>query len=504
MQTYPENVAPGTRATLATYIYGNRFHADQTLPEYLIEFLLVFCAEKKQQDGGKLHFHNPSSKDELSYTVEPRMGLKRFIFFDKSKKNDGAMVDKIAYEKLMAALSEKIEDVDDEEKRELLESLQDLFHGYAVVLKKRTWCAQAMLPICPEVIFCEAMPKKQERASLDWNELWESGDTKEIKKIDGLFDFDKRNFLARGGELYYLHILQGLQNQPDKQEKLERQLRELLLVQGKKMSEIASFIQSTWEETMGYDDSPKETLRLAYIPENAYKDIAGDSVDELINYLSCCMHPIKKIELLSKGVMIQVLRMLSVATTNYLGRKRECWIVDMKGMTEETVKKIASKGFCEIEDSFVTALGNKSAELFQSDVDKRMRDVRKARKDSLDIFRAKGKELQCIIPTSGPYERFSLPEDSIRFLVLALIKPGEKMTLDMFLSKLYEKYRIVIGPSEYKLMMADNEEDHALANSFQENQLAFQEFLKATGFLRELSDATSIVVNSYEEIKEDE
>ena len=89
MQTYPENVQPDSRATLATLIYGNRFHADQTLTEYLIEFLLIFCAEKEQNNGGRLRFHNPDNKDVLYYTVEPRMGLKRFIFFDKSKKNDG-------------------------------------------------------------------------------------------------------------------------------------------------------------------------------------------------------------------------------------------------------------------------------------------------------------------------------------------------------------------------------------------------------------------------------
>lgn len=499
MQTYPENVKPDNRATLATYIYGNRFHADQTMVEYLIEFLLVFCAEKEGIDDGKLRFHNPDSKDVLFYTVEPRMGLKRFIFFDKSKKNDTSSIDKEAYQCLMNALAEKIDDADDEEKVEFLESLQDLFHGYAVVLKKRTWCAQAMLPICPEVVFCEAMPKKKERASLKWAEVI----SKEEKKaaIDGLFDFDKRNFLARGGELYYLHILQGLKGQPEKKNVLENLLRELLLVQGKKMSEIASFIQSTWEEEMGYESSPKQKLRLAYVPETAYKNIAGDSVDELINYLSCSMHPVKKVELLSKGVMLQVLRMLSVATTNYLGRDRECWIIDMKGMTEEIVKKVAASGFRKVEDSFSTALGQKSIELSATDIEKRMQEVRKARKDSLEIFRSKGKELQCIIPTSGPYERFALPEDSTRFLVLALIKPGEKMTLDMFLSELYKKYRIIIGPTEYKLMSGDN--DSSLANSFLENKLAFQEFLKATGFLHELSDATSIVVNPYDEIKGD-
>ena len=72
------------------------------------------------------------------------------------------------------------------------------------------------------------------------------------------------------------------------------------------------------------------------------------------------------------------------------------------------------------------------------------------------------------------------------------------MTLDMFLAKLYEKYRIIIGPTEYRRI--ENRGNVMLANSFQKNLDSFQDFLKATGFLRELSDATSIVENPYDEV----
>jgi hypothetical protein len=75
----------------------------------------------------------------------------------------------------------------------------------------------------------------------------------------------------------------------------------------------------------------------------------------------------------------------------------------------------------------------------------------------------------------------------------------------MFLEKLYEKYRIIIGPVQYKKISESIYAlDGTLANSFNENVMAFQEFLKATGFLRELSDATSIVVNPYEELEGEE
>ena len=78
------------------------------------------------------------------------------------------------------------------------------------------------------------------------------------------------------------------------------------------------------------------------------------------------------------------------------------------------------------------------------------------------------------------------------------------MTLSMFLDKLYEHYRIVIGPEEYRKSIKEgNKLEASLANSFIENVNAFQSFLKATGFLRELSDATSIVVNPYNNVLED-
>ena len=223
LKTFPAGFKPNSdKRSISAEIYGNRFHADQTLYEYLIEFLLIFVSEDDDpiNPKEKLRFHSPEATGNLSYIVEPRIGLKRFIFFDKNKKNDAIKIDRDAYAELMKALKEQIEEYDEERKSYILESLQDLLHGYAVILKKRTWCAQAMLPLCPELVFCEAMPKKNERAKMDWDTY--KNETEEIrKKIDSNFDFSKRNFLARGGELYYLHILQGLHGNEEKRIRLE-------------------------------------------------------------------------------------------------------------------------------------------------------------------------------------------------------------------------------------------------------------------------------------------
>ena len=50
---------------------------------------------------------------------------------------------------MIKLLKTKMDDMSEEDKIEYIESIQDLFHGYAVVIKNRFWGAQALLPICP-------------------------------------------------------------------------------------------------------------------------------------------------------------------------------------------------------------------------------------------------------------------------------------------------------------------------------------------------------------------
>ncbi len=480
---------------VSSMLFGNRFKSDQTLYEYMIEFLLVYSSAKSDNlTDGKMSFHDTTIEKKLIYWVEPRMALRRFVFYDKARKKGTIKADEQAYQEMIKLLKAKMDDMSEEDKNEYLESIQDLFHGYAVVIKNRFWGAQTLLPICPEFMMCGCDPsEKKRKAAVKWDD--------DPITVDSKFSFDRRNFLARGGELYYLHLLQGLEGQPEKKNTLEYLLNDLVAVQCEKISKMASFVQETWEKGMGFDrDKLSQQLNLSFIPENAYKECEVYSVDELINFLSCKMHPINRMEILAKGIMFQIMRMMSWRVSSYLGNDKRKWIVDMKGASKDSVKKIAADAYSALEADFMTAL-NQIVREFNISEDEMMTCVQKAKQDSLDIFRAKGKEMQCIIPNKGAFERFSLSEDIIRFLVLALIAPGEKMTLNMFLEKLYEHYGIVIGPNEYrKSLENDYSLDTSLASCFAENEVAFQKFLKETGFLKELSDATSIVTNPYASI----
>lgn len=480
---------------LSTLIFGNRFKSDQTLYEYLIEFLLVFVSAKNEDlNTGKMKFHDLSSDNKLYYWAEPRMALRRFIFFDKSKKKGSIPEDATAYQEMINLIVDKMDISDKEEAKEYVENIQDLFHGYAAVVRNRFWGAQTLLPICPEFVLCGVDPTVSKRRK---NVNWENNP----QSLDEYFDFTRHNFLSRGGELYYLHLLQALSVNKNNQIILEDLLNDLMNNQCQKISKLADFVQESWEKHYSINKITQR-MEVSYIPASGYKECGSYSVDELISYLNCKLHPITRIEILAKGVMLQIMRMMSFRVADYLEKEPLTWIVDMKGATTDTVKKLAHDSFRNIESDFMTAI-NKMANETSVGADQRMKKVREARINSLDIFKNKGKELQCIIPISGPFERFTLSEDIIRFLVLSLVKPGDKMTLNMFLEKLYTNYRIVIGPEEYKKSLKNSSMGSSLVNSFSENVLAFQCFLRDTGFLRELSDATSIVVNPYEPIKEE-
>lgn len=510
---------------IGSLFFGNRFKSEQTLYEYLIEFLLVFVSPKdKDLKSGEMEFHCVNDEGggyeietqtdiKFSYWAYARMGLRRFIFYDKFMKKGAIKADEEAYDFLIKELERKFgvrEKNSSSYKNvvEHIEGFQDLFHGYAVVIKNRFWGAQALLPVCPEFIVCSCEPSEAARLKkVDWENKKSSVDTE--------FDFTKHNFIARGGEMYYLHILQGLIGKEDKKKKLEMLLKKLMVDNCKKLSLAARFVQDTWEKAI---EGEKKDLyveyKLSYIPRTGYKKCEQYSIDELICFLSNEMHQITKIDVMANGVMFQVMRMMSCRVSEYLGIKPKPWIIDMGGGSSETVKKIAAEAYIEVENDFMSAL-NKFASEYQPQPDKdgntreRLSEkevfaaVRKAKKESVDIFRTKGKELKCIIPVNGKYERFSISENILRFLVLAFIEPGEKMTLDMFLDCLYEHYGIVIGPREYRLSYEKNEEKLNLSGCFIDNLTAFQNFLKATGFLRELSDATSIVVNPYTNVLEE-
>ena len=246
-------------------------------------------------------------------------------------------------------------------------------------------------------------------------------------------------------------------------------------------------------------------IPIGYIPAGAYLTSGSLAAQELINFLSNELHPVKRIELLSKGIMFQILRMQLEQTAAYLHEEPYPIVLDMRSRKGgNIIRQVSVNSFNRVSDAFTSAINRciASERKDGADIDLTAEYATyiKAKKESLDVFRTKGKEIQCIIPSNGPFERFSLSEDVVRFLVLSLVRPSERMDLDRFLEMLFVHFHLVIGPDEFVLACGADSPDKDLVNSFVYNREAFQAFLKSAGFLRDLSDATSIVVNPYKEV----
>ncbi len=119
-----------------------------------------------------------------------------------------------------------------------------------------------------------------------------------------------------------------------------------------------------------------------------------------------------------------------------------------------------------------------------------------ANKHGFLIFRWLAKALGLVIPRTGPGQRFVLPPHLLRFLVAALLTPGEHIRLTEFYARVFADYGIALGRPAIGRgaglgRWPSGSRDYAVAADTR----WIEETLLQGGFLVELSDAVSIVHN---------
>lgn len=494
--------------------FGRRIKKDQTVPEYLLEFLLIFIGEKNGDNG--FDKFNYSDSEFLKYKVNPHIGLKRFIFFENSKLDNRFEVDFKAYEKLRSELKESI-NAKNYYPEDILDIIQELFYGFSAVTKNRGWFAQSMMPICKETIFPEAMGKKSQRENLNFNN--------DGLDIDDKFEFKEHNFMARGGEVYYLHLMQGLKNNEELKNNIQNNINKLINSYPQ-MSIISNWINQKWYDFMkkhsnyegDIEEELKEDIESKWITRR-YERRSKYTVKELNNLLICETSAFEKIDLLNTAIVMQVLRMMvesSKCIVDEVEESNPMWLMHIPSTSaaNNKIKKLAVEEYKNIEDYMELSISkvllkNKEAgntKIVMGKDNKPKSDLtvlKKANEDSFKLLRKIGKDIGLVIPLRGENMRFSMNDSIIRFLVLSLVGPETKITLKTFLEKLYDHFGIVIGPEEYYKYMNESNLSNVRDVSFLNyNLLEFQNLLRKNGFLRELSDAISIVENPYKKVEE--
>lgn len=393
---------------------------------------------------------------------------------------------------MMKMLKDKCEDP------EWVYMLQDLLYGYALVIRKRGWYAQSLAPIAPELLFPETLGLNARKAK--------SFNTDPIN-VETDFSYGNHDFLARGGEMYYLHLLYGIYKTEEGKQYakiIESGIYNMLTARSSGFSTIASKLQNWWLENQGIDQQDEKNrnklirkMNLGFL-QDGFGRRSVYSLEELACFLSNELHPIQRIELMTKGLVLTLLRCMHLQAYYKVyphDQNGPEWILDLRAENATSnVAKLAAQSYRAAYAEFGNALNILAQNI--EDEKTRFKSVSDGMKDSADVFKKMGKEIQLVIPPKGAYERFSLSEDLVRYLVLSLIPPTAKMTFDSFLQKLYDHFGMVIGPEQYNSKTAESGMKGYLA----ENKDQFQEFLKSCGLLRDLSDATSIVVNPYTRI----
>ena len=157
----------------------------------------------------------------------------------------------------------------------------------------------------------------------------------------------------------------------------------------------------------------------------------------------------------------------------------------------EVIEKAFSTGILS-KNSGQTLSPEKWLSVFISDVRSRSRN------NTPKLVEPLGKGAGFIASKSGSGTWFCGSDEFLEALVLARVKK-DAITIDAFLSDLYERYGIIIGPVEAGKAFLKRTFD---TTSFEENARELERRLTGLGFVKRLSDDCAFVSNPYSKILE--
>ncbi len=484
---------PADQKNPAIRLYGRRFYNGQTPIEYLAEFLLVFASPKKESGEGAYQLRL-DLKDKPRYWPQDRLELKLFSFFPSSKLETRHPIHRQAYFAALEAIKERL-DGSEQDKDETVRLIQSLFSGFVGVAKNRTWVTYSFLPASNFLLARE----------LDWlhskaikNNLLESW-----KDVEQFFSTDRHNYMARGGELLFLQLVNlfsevdGNYELIDLRSRLEFNLKNMLSESMKPIDELAQFIEKVLQDYKL--KSVSKYSNLGWVPV-ASRIEALFFAQEMDNICSSCLSTLDKLDLLQTLCCIQVLRSLCFQARRFDNSEKRtaefvgnyAWIVvDPEAKIATPIRQMAQNSFDRIEAMLYRVLRKKDI------LDTKVKiSINEADKNGFQIFRKIAKEIGLVMPKTGGGQRFTLHQGLLRFLVAALLKPGERIRLTDFYQRVFAHYGIAISGQPLAIALEwsgseSGQQSYAIASS----SAWVEEALQQGGFLVELSDAVSIVHN---------
>jgi hypothetical protein len=536
----------------AIQLFGRRFFADQTVPELLVELLLVASASKKI---GESYFDETdlfpslaalrrdwSDGAHLEYAAKARLNLKLFAFLGASKLETRHETHRRHYRELLQRFQteERLMVPGGTDKLDVLRTLENLFLGFQGVGGQRTWCAQSFIPINPEMIAGESI-WKHTQARRNGADTWEAA--------LGNFAQSQQLFLARGGELLFLQLCNALRQDPliirdwfengafslSEQEKNPETLHPVLIqaLQAalhacpETVGKLAKFIDGAVDsETAKQTDldtqrtGPRFT-KCGWCPVESWPEGYLFAV-ELLRICQAELDPIDRFELLEMACAMQVLRSLCAQSVRYVdwmqgvsnlaGPFGYVWAVSDPEGHDATIKRISYRCVKTNERMIHDAI--RHPEILKVVKSQRERDQNAGKPWKHEMFPYNGpngadsryghklflglaKRIGLIVPKRGPGARFVLNERLLRYLVMAIIRPGERVTYDNFKSLVFAHYGIALDDRRLGFACEWSGTTRLTTLGGDADRWVMH-MLEASGMLRRLSDACSLVLNPFD------
>ena len=521
-------------------LFGRRFFVDQTVPELLLELLLVGTSPKRvdnQDLPSEQVFPEieslqawPNGK-HLEYATRARLNLKLFAFLGASKLETRHETHRHHYRNLINLLQspEYLTVAGIGDRIEFLQTLENLFLGFLGVGEERTWCAQSFLPVARNLVAGESI-WRETRAKRENPESWE-----EALKF---FSHSQRLFLCRGGEVLYLQLCNVLRQEENTlrewassveldlspftspvriREELESGFGCIFNRHADPVGKLAAFIDygidpNTSNQTDIAIDGRSDFSPCGWCPTESWPEGLLFAV-EVIRLCKAKIDPIERIELLEIACAMQVLRSLCAQSGRYANGQGSgakwpgfYWVLSDPEGKNDVLKLISRRSLNVVKRTVYNAIRHRDIlkileQQKQNDEihGRNWRDpyAEADNRYGYKLFLAMAKRIGLIVPRRGVGARFVLNDRILRFLVMSLIPPGIRLTYESFKWALFTHYGIA---TDVETIGRASEwcETARLSTLGGTSDLWLVEMLKASGVLVQLSDSSSLLINPFD------
>jgi hypothetical protein len=298
-------------------------------------------------------------------------------------------------------------------------------------------------------------------------------------------------------------------------EALERAFASVLDACPETVGKLAEFLDTGVDaETAKQTDFQASTSEprfasCGWCPEESWREGLLFAV-ELLRLCEAVIDPIERLEMLEIGCAMQVLRSLCAQSARYARRNVQgtegigalgyVWALSDPAGDQAVIKQISRRNVNAVQRLIFDAvrhpdlhkglntLSPKDLKNVINDMDKRY---------GHKLFLTVAKRIGLIVPKRGSGARFVFNDRLLRFLVLSVLRPGERVTYESFKKLLLVHYGITV-------------DDEGLAASCEWSGTSrlttlggkadewLTEMLEAAGVMIRLSDSCSLVLNPYD------